>query len=95
MAKDQGEKGYKLLDFLRISEIQSKGLWFRSKEILYVVLIDTAVFQPHLFVIAHVFSHELTTAYALGRGVNREGFNFKLAMVKMCFTWPLLNKYAL
>ena len=31
----------------------------------------------------------------LGRGVNREGFNFKLAMVKTCSTWPLLNKYAL
>ena len=31
----------------------------------------------------------------LGRGVNREGFNFKVAMVKTCSTWPLLNKYAL
>ena len=31
----------------------------------------------------------------LRRGVNREGFNFKLAMVKTCSTWPLLNKYAL
>ena len=31
----------------------------------------------------------------LGRGVNREGFNFKLAMVKMCSTWPLLKKYAI
>ena len=30
-----------------------------------------------------------------GRGINREGFNFKLDMVKMCSTWPLLNKYAL
>ena len=29
----------------------------------------------------------------LGRGVNKKGF--KLAMVKMCSTWPLLNKYAL
>ena len=25
------------------------------------------------------------------RGINREGFNFKLAMVKTCSTWPLLN----
>ena len=33
--------------------------------------------------------------YTVGRGVNREGFNFKLAMVKTCSTWPLLNKYAL
>ena len=32
--------------------------------------------------------------YALGQGVNRQGFNFKLAMVKMCSAWPLLNKYA-
>ena len=31
----------------------------------------------------------------LGRGLNREGFNFKLAMVKTCSTLPLLNKYAL
>ena len=31
----------------------------------------------------------------LGRGVNMEGFNFKLAMVKTCSNWPLLNKYAL
>ena len=31
----------------------------------------------------------------LGRGVNGEGFHFKLAMVKTCSTWPLLNKYAL
>ena len=31
----------------------------------------------------------------LGRGVNREGFNFKLATVKTCSTRPLLNKYAL
>ena len=29
------------------------------------------------------------------RGINREGFNLKLAMVKTCSTWPLLNKYAL
>ena len=34
-------------------------------------------------------------ACKIGRGVNREGFNFKLAMVKTCSTWPLLNKYAL
>ena len=27
--------------------------------------------------------------------MNREGFNFELAMVKACSTWPLLNKYAL
>ena len=33
--------------------------------------------------------------YLLGRGINGEGFNSKLAMVKMCSTWPLLNKYAL
>ena len=32
--------------------------------------------------------------YTLERGVNREGFNFNLAMVKTCSTWPLLNKYA-
>ena len=31
----------------------------------------------------------------IGRGINGEGFNFKLAMVKMCSTWPLLNKYTL
>ena len=31
----------------------------------------------------------------VGRGINREGFNFKLAMVKTCSTWLLLNKYAL
>ena len=31
----------------------------------------------------------------LGWGINREGFNFKLAMVKTCSTWSLLNKYAL
>ena len=37
----------------------------------------------------------LTYMYALGRGINKEGFNFKLAMVKTCSTWPLLNKYAL
>ena len=28
--------------------------------------------------------------YILGRGVNKESFNFKLAMVKMCSTSPLL-----
>ena len=33
--------------------------------------------------------------YSLGRGINREGFNFKLAMVKTCSTWLLLNKYVL
>ena len=33
--------------------------------------------------------------YTLGRGINREGFNFKLAMVKMCSTWPLSSKCAL
>ena len=27
--------------------------------------------------------------------LNREGFNFKLAMVKTCSNWPLLNEYAL
>ena len=27
--------------------------------------------------------------------MNREDFNFELAMVKACSTWPLLNKYAL
>ena len=32
----------------------------------------------------------------LGQGLNtRKNFNFKLAMVKMCSTWLLLNKYAL
>ena len=33
--------------------------------------------------------------YPLGRGINGEGFNSKLAMVKMCSTWSLLNKYVL
>ena len=33
--------------------------------------------------------------YVLRRGVNRKGFDFKLAMVKTYSTWPLLNKYAL
>ena len=28
----------------------------------------------------------------LGWGVNEEGFNSNLAMVKMCSIWPLLNK---
>ena len=28
-------------------------------------------------------------------GVNRGGFNFKLAIVRTCSTFPLLNKYAL
>ena len=37
----------------------------------------------------------VSMSWAIGRGVNREGFNFKLAMVKTCSTWPLLNKYAL
>ena len=31
----------------------------------------------------------MTLPYTLGRDVNREGFNFKLAMVKTCSTWPL------
>ena len=31
----------------------------------------------------------------VGRGIDKKGFNFKLAMVKMFSTWPLLNKYAL
>ena len=31
----------------------------------------------------------------VGWCVNREDFNFKLAMVTTCSTWPLLNKYAL
>ena len=35
---------------------------------------------------------KLITLYAVGRGVNGEGFKFKLDMVKMCSTWPLLNK---
>ena len=34
-------------------------------------------------------------AYTIGRGVNREVRNFKLAMVRECSTWPLLNRYAL
>ena len=33
--------------------------------------------------------------YILGQGVNWEGFNLKLAVVKMCSTWPLLNKYTI
>ena len=33
--------------------------------------------------------------WGVGQGVKREGFHFLLAMVKMCSTWPLLNKYAL
>ena len=33
--------------------------------------------------------------YILGRGINREGFNLKMTMVKTCSTWPLLNKYGL
>ena len=37
----------------------------------------------------------MSKAYSLGRGVNREGFNFKLVMVKTYSTWLLLNKYEL
>ena len=35
--------------------------------------------------------------YSLRWGVNSEGYrpNFKLAMIKTCSTWPLLNKYAI
>ena len=33
--------------------------------------------------------------YLVGQGVNGKGYNSKLAMVKMCSTLPLLNKYAL
>ena len=35
------------------------------------------------------------STWGIGRGINRKGFNFKLAMVKTCSTWPLLNKYPL
>ena len=38
---------------------------------------------------------KIALLWLIGRGVNREGFNFKLAVVKTCSTWPLLNKYAL
>ena len=31
----------------------------------------------------------------IGRGINKEGLNFKLATVKTRSTWPHLNKYAL
>ena len=30
--------------------------------------------------------------YVVGRGVNGEGFDFKLAMVKMCSTWTPLEQ---
>ena len=42
-----------------------------------------------------VCSSHVLYVRVIGRGVNREGFNFKLATVKTCSTWPLLNKYAL
>ena len=47
--------------------------------------------------VAHnlVFGAEVIKACAIGRGINKKGFNSKLAMVKMCSTWPFLNKYAL
>ena len=38
---------------------------------------------------------EVSNAWLLGQSMNREGFNFKLAMVKTYSTWPLLKKYAL
>ena len=31
----------------------------------------------------------------VGQGVHKEGFNFKLAVVKMCSFLPLFSKYAL
>ena len=36
-----------------------------------------------------------TSHWIVGQGVNGEGFNFKLGMVKMYSTWPLMNKYTL
>ena len=38
-----------------------------------------------------LFSCVIILFYTVGRGVNREGFDFKLAMVKKCSTWTLLN----
>ena len=47
----------------------------------------------HSFVV--ILFHQTLHECVVGQGVSREGFNFKLAMVKTCSTWHFLNKYAL
>ena len=61
------------------------------------VLIDSQVYKriTDLYRAEEWWSQITHLRCTLGRGVNREGFNFKLATVKPCSTWPLLNKYAL
>ena len=54
-----------------------------------------STFQIAIFDTANTGNLSYVKTRLLVRGVNREGFNFKLARVKMCSTWPLLNKYAL
>ena len=42
-----------------------------------------------------VLQNRVFQGFSVGQGVNGKGFNFTLAMVKMCSPWPLLNKYTL
>ena len=65
--------------FRNLSVVGSTGLYFLRCEPLIEMIT---------FTVQNLW-------YILGRGVNREGFNFKLAMVKTCSTWAFLNKYAL
>ena len=46
---------------------------------------------------SHKSKYNMKTVHpcTVGQGIDREGFNFKLAIVKTCSSWPLLNKYAL
>ena len=70
--------------FLTFSSNSAQFLW-KLKIPLYLSLIFQNILDITIFFLA----------YTLGRGINREGFYSKLALVKICSTWPLLDKYVL
>ena len=92
VSKSLGDKNlWKIKNHWKSNEKSMKFHWFFSD---FWPFIDFSQILVWL-VLGCVIFYEKYEKYLLGRGVNREGFNFKLAMVKTCSTWPLLNKYAL
>ena len=60
-------------------------------------LACTVYFYVPLICLDRTFSGDMNVKrkcrdWTIGRGINGDGFNSKLAMVKVCSTWPLVNK---
>ena len=88
-----------IMSLPRLIRLQTKHAFNTSMASSMLKMIENlqiiSVFRGKPYFQGINYFFPLKKIWTLGRGINREDFDFKLAIFLTCSTWPLLNKNAL